>query len=66
MSTLVNLVLAVVLNLFSYGDIHHKDVIASSLEKTRVIKNQVYKLEDLRSHYVITKEEVTQNSLGIN
>lgn len=66
MSTLVNLVLAVVLNFFSYGDVHHNDVIASSLEKTREIKSQVYKLEDLRSHYVITKEEVTQNSLGIN
>ena len=57
MSTLVNLVLAVVLNFFSYGDIHHNDVIASSLEKTREIKNQVYKIEDLRSRYVITKEE---------
>ena len=66
MSTLVNIVLAVVLNLFSYGNIHHNDVIASSLEKARVAKNQVYKIEDLRSHYVITKKELTQNSLGIN
>ncbi len=66
MSTLVNIVLAVVLNLFSIGNINQNDAIASSVEYTRIDKKQIYKLEDLRSHYLITKEEVTQNSLGIN
>jgi len=66
MSTLVNLVLAVVLNLFSYGNIHQSNVIASSLEFSRTVKHHVYKLEDLRSHYLITKEEVTQHTIGIN
>ena len=66
MSTLVNIVLAVVLNLFSIGNIPQNDAIVSSDEYTRIAKKQIYKLEDLRSHYLITKEEVTQNSLGIN
>jgi hypothetical protein len=56
----------VVLNLFSIGNINQNDAIASSVEYTRIDKKQIYKLEDLRSHYLITKEEVTQNSLGIN
>ncbi len=66
MSTLVNLVLGIVLSLFSYGNIHQTNVIASSLETTRVVKNQVYQLEDLRSSYVITKQEFIQYTIGIN
>lgn len=64
MSTLVNLVLAVVLNLFSYGNIPNTDVIASSLEVSRTEKHQAYKLEDLRTHYLITNEEVAQHTIG--
>ena len=66
MSTLVNLVLAVVLNLFSYGNIHNTGVTASSLEVSRTEKHQAYKLEDLRTHYLITKEEVSQQTIGIH
>ena len=66
MSTLVNLVLAVVLNLFSYGNIQQTNAVASHLETSRTVKCNVYQLEDLRSNYVITKEELTQNNLGIN
>ena len=64
MSTLVNLVLAVVLNLFSYGNISHTGVITSSLEESRTAKHQAYQLEDLRTQYLITKEEVTQYTIG--
>ena len=64
MSTLVNLVLAVVLNLFSYGNIPNTDVTASPLEISRTEKHQAYQLEDLRTHYLITKEEVTQHTIG--
>ncbi len=66
MSTLVNIVLAVVLNLFSFGNSHQNGAVASNHEITKIIKEQNYKLEDLRSHYLITKEELTQNSMGIN
>jgi len=66
MSTLVNLVLAVVLNLFSYGNIPHTGVVTSSLEMSRTVKHQAYQLEDLRTHYLITKEEVTQHTIGFN
>jgi len=66
MSTLVNLVLAVVLNLFSYGNIPHTGVVVSSLEMSRTVKHQAYKLEDLRTHYLITKEEVAQQTIGIH
>ncbi len=66
MSTLVNIVLAVVLNLFSYGNMHHTNEIASTPETSRVAKEEVYQIEDLKSHYVITKEEVIQNSVRVN
>ncbi len=66
MNTLINIVLAVVLNLFSLGTKHHNDTIASSQTFTRVIKKQIYNLEDLRSQYLITKEELTQNPWETN
>ena len=66
MSTLVNLVLAVVLNLFSHGNIQHTNAVVSTLESSRTAKCNVYQLEDLRSSYVITKQEFIQYSFGIN
>ena len=66
MSTLTNIVLAVVLNLFSFGTIHQNGTVANTLAITKVIKKQDFKLKDLRSDYVITKEELSQYSLTTN
>ena len=66
MSTLTNIVLAVVLNLFSFGTIYQNGTVVSTLAYTKVIKKQDFKLKDLRSDYVITKEELSQYSLTTN
>jgi len=66
MSTLVNLVLAVVLNLFSYGNMQQTNAVTSHLETSRTVESKVYQLKDLRSNYVITKQEFIQYSIGIN
>ncbi len=54
MSTLVNILLAIVLNILSTGNIqnHAKDI--SKVEKTQCI----YSLENLRSHHIIKKDEI--------
>ena len=66
MSTLTNIVLTVVLNLFSFGTIYQSGNDASTLAYTKVLKKQDFKLKDLRSDYVITKEELNQYSLSTN
>jgi len=66
MSTLTNIVLAVVLNLFSFGTIYQNGTVVSTLAYTSVLKKQDFKLKDLRSDYVITKEELNQYSLTTN
>ena len=63
MSTLTNIVLAVVLNLFSFGATNQNGTVASTLTQTRVLQKQDFNLKDLRSDYVITKEEFSQYSL---
>ena len=66
MSTLTNIVLAVVLNLFTFGTANQNETVASTLTHTRVLKKHDFKLKDLRSDYVITKEELSQYSLITN
>ncbi|MGY8932888.1 MAG: hypothetical protein ACKVIM_01820 [Flavobacteriales bacterium] len=58
MNALINLVLAIVLNFLSNGT-NHPDLINHAVKED---KNQSYQLEDLRSHYLITKEEVNKFS----
>ena len=58
MNTLINLVLAIVLNFLSNGT-NHQDLTQFTFNQSvKEARNQSYQLEDLRSHYLITKEEV--------
>jgi hypothetical protein len=54
MSTLVNIVMALVLNLMSTGGLHHQAQDISKVEKTPCC----YNIENLRSHYIIKKDEL--------
>ena len=58
MNALINLVLAIVLNFLSNG-INQPDLTQFTFNQSvNETRNQSYQLEDLRSHYLITKEEV--------
>ena len=58
MNALINLVLAIVLNFLSNGT-NHPDLTQFTFNQSvNETRNQSYQLEDLRSHYLITKEEV--------
>tara|TARA_B100000809_G_scaffold162008_1_gene159311 strand:+ start:12139 stop:12324 length:186 start_codon:yes stop_codon:yes gene_type:complete len=60
MNTLINLVLAIVLNFLSNGT-NQPDLAQFTFNHSvKEAKNQSYQLEDLRSHYLITKEEVNK------
>jgi hypothetical protein len=62
MNALINLVLAIVLNFLSNGT-NQPDLTQLKLNHAaKEDKNQSYQLEDLRSHYLITKEEVNKFS----
>ena len=66
MNALINLVLALVLNFLSYGT-NHPDVAQVTYKNAlQVTEKKSYRLEDLRSHSLITKEEVTENLVRIN
>ncbi len=66
MNSLINLVLAVVLNFLSNGINQPNIAQVTFNQNVKDAKNQSYQLEDLRSHYLITKEEVTENLVKIN
>ena len=62
MNALINLVLAIVLNFLSNGT-NVQDLTKHKLNHPIKKNNsQIYQLEDLRSYYLITKEEVTKFS----
>ena len=62
MNVLINLVLAIVLNFLSNGTNHPCLTQLKFNHSVKEDKNQSYQLEDLRSHYLITEEEVNKFS----
>ena len=54
MSTLVNILMALVLNILSSGGLQHQAKDISKVEKTPCCEN----IENLRSHYIINKDEI--------
>ena len=66
MNTLINLVLSIVLNVLSYGTNQPENTFVSNHKITKTSQKQSFKLEDLRSNYLITKEEVTRDLVRIN
>lgn len=66
MNALINLVLSIVLNFLSYGTNQADIAQVTMYQSVQEFKKQSYQLEDLRSHYLITKEEVTENLVIIN
>jgi hypothetical protein len=54
MSTLVNILMAIVLNILSTGNVQHQANTISKVEKTQC----TYSIENLRSHYIIKKDEL--------
>ena len=65
MNTLIYLVVSIVLNVLPYGANQPEVRIVSENQENQVCEKQYFKLEDLRSQYVITKEEMTQNLVRI-
>jgi hypothetical protein len=65
MSTLVNLILAIVLQFYPSETLEQPKTIATQT-KTKLETQQVYQLKDLNSNYVITKNEFIKSSIEIN
>ena len=66
MNTLINLVLSIVLNVFSNGTNQPTEAFVSQQESIQICEKQHFTLEDLKSNYVITKEEVIRNQVITN
>jgi hypothetical protein len=64
MNTLINLVLSIVLNLFSFGT-HQPKVTQVSSQQIMVCEQSNYHLKDLNSHYLISKEELSKSLVRI-
>lgn len=66
MNALINLVLSIVFNFLPYGTINHDVAKVTLKNSVEEYKEQSYQIKDLRSHYLITKEEVSENLVIIN
>ena len=66
MSTLLSLILSIVFNILSSGINDNTPSKISFNHSLKKCKNKNYSVKELKSHYMITEEELSKHLKGIN
>ena len=66
MSTLLSLILSIVFNILSSGINDNTPSKISFNHSIKKCKNKNYSVKELKSHYMITEEELSKHLKGIN